>query len=204
MVIVEKNDGGFTVNTSAVVAENPVGAMAAYSATKAGLTSLDLSLGRELRKRRIAVLDARPGSAPMMSRRTRGAVTVLVLAALLSPVARDHDTFPLSTYPMFAGLRGRETTFATAVGIDRDGRVHRLSPRVIGGIDDPLVVISEVRNAIVDNRVRELCRAIAGRVDAPEVVAVEVVSERHDTVDEVSGKKSLVERTVHGRCEVSP
>ena len=58
--IARMEDGGFIANVSAVVAENPVAGMAAYSAAKAALTSLDVSLGRELRKRRITVLDARP------------------------------------------------------------------------------------------------------------------------------------------------
>lgn len=58
--IAEMENGGFIANISAVVAENPVAGMAAYSAAKAGLTSLDVSLGRELRKRRITVLDVRP------------------------------------------------------------------------------------------------------------------------------------------------
>ncbi len=53
-------EGGCIVNISAVVAENPVANMAAYSASKAALTSLDISLGRELRRRKITVLDARP------------------------------------------------------------------------------------------------------------------------------------------------
>ncbi len=58
--IAAMEDGGAIVNVSAVVAENPVANMAAYSASKAALTSLDTSLGRELRRRRITVLDARP------------------------------------------------------------------------------------------------------------------------------------------------
>lgn len=54
------DDGGFIANISAVVAENPPANMAAYSASKAALTSLDISLGRELRRRKITVLDVRP------------------------------------------------------------------------------------------------------------------------------------------------
>lgn len=50
----------FVVNVSAVVAENPVGGMAVYSATKAGLAGLDAAMARELRSARIRVVDARP------------------------------------------------------------------------------------------------------------------------------------------------
>ncbi len=52
--------GGFVVNISGVVAEQPTAGMAAYSAVKAGLSAATLALGRELRRQRITVLDARP------------------------------------------------------------------------------------------------------------------------------------------------
>jgi cyclic-di-GMP-binding biofilm dispersal mediator protein len=52
--------GGFVVHLSAVVAEGPVAGMAAYSASKAALTAADVAIGRELRRRRITLVDARP------------------------------------------------------------------------------------------------------------------------------------------------
>ena len=54
------NDGGFFVNLSGVVATQPVGGMAAYSASKAAAWAAMLAVGRELRRRRIDVIDARP------------------------------------------------------------------------------------------------------------------------------------------------
>lgn len=137
-----------------------------------------------------------------MGRGRRAVIAVVVAGALFAPVALDHDSFPLATYPMYAGARGREITFATAVGVDRQGRTHRLSPQVIGGIDDPLIVVSELRNAIADDRVPALCAGIAKRASRREVTAIEVVTERHDVVDQVRGRSSLLARTVHGRCEV--
>ncbi len=53
-------DQGFLVNITGVVAEQPVAGMAAYSAAKAGLSFATRALGKELRRRRIHVLDARP------------------------------------------------------------------------------------------------------------------------------------------------
>jgi cyclic-di-GMP-binding biofilm dispersal mediator protein len=53
-------DGGFIVNITGVVAEQPVAGMAAYSAVKAGLSAASRSLARELRRRGVHVLDARP------------------------------------------------------------------------------------------------------------------------------------------------
>ncbi|HEY5248860.1 MAG TPA: SDR family oxidoreductase [Dermatophilaceae bacterium] len=71
---------GTVVNLSAVVAEQPVPGMAAYSASKAALSAADAALARELRRVGIRVLDVRPphtntglherplhGSAPRLS-----------------------------------------------------------------------------------------------------------------------------------------
>jgi NAD(P)-dependent dehydrogenase (short-subunit alcohol dehydrogenase family) len=53
-------EGGFIAHLSAVVAERPMAGMAFYSATKAALTALDQALAKELRRRRIDVIDLRP------------------------------------------------------------------------------------------------------------------------------------------------
>lgn len=52
--------GGFIANLSAVVAEQPTAGMAMYSASKAALTALDHAVARELRRRKIDVVDIRP------------------------------------------------------------------------------------------------------------------------------------------------
>ena len=54
------SDGGFFVNISGVVATQPVAGMAAYSASKAAAWAAMTAAGRELRRRRIDVIDARP------------------------------------------------------------------------------------------------------------------------------------------------
>lgn len=51
---------GFVVNVSAVVADQPMPGMAAYSASKAALTAADRALVRELRRSKVSVLDVRP------------------------------------------------------------------------------------------------------------------------------------------------
>ncbi len=52
--------GSFVAQLSAVVAESPTAGMAAYSATKAGLSAYGKALMLELRKQGVTVLDARP------------------------------------------------------------------------------------------------------------------------------------------------
>ncbi len=51
---------GVVVSLSAVVAEQPLPGMAAYSASKAALTAADEALRRELRRRGVRVVDVRP------------------------------------------------------------------------------------------------------------------------------------------------
>jgi cyclic-di-GMP-binding biofilm dispersal mediator protein len=53
-------DGGFFVNLSGVVATQPVGGMAAYSASKAAAWAAMSAASREFRRRRIDVIDVRP------------------------------------------------------------------------------------------------------------------------------------------------
>jgi len=51
---------GTAVHLSAVVAEQPLAGMVAYSATKAALTAADTALARELKRVGVRVLDVRP------------------------------------------------------------------------------------------------------------------------------------------------
>ncbi len=53
-------EGGFIVNLTGIVAEQPVAGMALYSAVKAGLSAATRAAARELRRRGIDVLDIRP------------------------------------------------------------------------------------------------------------------------------------------------
>ncbi len=53
--------GGFILNLSGIVAEQPAAGMAGYSASKAALAAYGTALRREVRRRRITVIDARPG-----------------------------------------------------------------------------------------------------------------------------------------------
>lgn len=53
-------DGGFFVNITGVVAEQPVLHMSPYLAAKTGLSAASRALGRELKRRGLLVIDARP------------------------------------------------------------------------------------------------------------------------------------------------
>lgn len=142
-----------------------------------------------------------------MRRRWRVALTAGVLVALFVPVALDRDGLPLSTYPMYARTRSDVVGLVTANAIDSDGERIRLSLATIGSSDDPLIVAGELRSAVRSGRADQRCTRIASRVasDPPggqQVVEIEIVTERHDTVERTAGRASLLERSAHARCDV--
>ena len=128
-------------------------------------------------------------------------VVLAVLLAVLSPAVRGRDSFPLSTYPMYAETRGEVVSISTAVGVDATGHRRPLSLRAIAATDDPLIAESTVDDAIRGGRADALCALIAGRV-GPDVTRVEVVDERHDVVARALGRPSLVHRSVRASCAV--
>jgi hypothetical protein len=122
---------------------------------------------------------------------------------LVSPALRDHDSFPLSRYPIYATARPREATFVTARGERADGSASRLSIDVIARTDDPLIAASRVAGAVAAGRADELCMEIAARAPI-DLVAVVVVRERHDVVKGAKGEESLLRREQLARCAVPP
>ena len=137
----------------------------------------------------------------MIGSRRRLLALVVGIVVLVSPALREHDSFPLSTYPVYASARPREATFVTARGQGADGSTRRLSIDVIARTDDPLIAASRVADAVAAGQADELCSAIAARAPS-DIVAVLVVRERHDVVDGARGKDSLLQREELARCAV--
>jgi hypothetical protein len=136
----------------------------------------------------------------------RRLVTVAVLVVLVVPVLRNGDSFPLSTYPMYAFERPTVVSFPTAVGIEIGGASRRLDLDTIGESDDPLIVASVVRQAIRagDEAVLRLCHDIAARAAALglDLVEIDVVTERHNVVDRARDEPSLISSDLHASCPV--
>ncbi len=98
----------FVVHISAIVAETPVPALAAYSASKAALTAFDAAAARELRRAGIRLVDARPphtetgltnrplyGTAPRLP---RGLDPHDVAARIVRAIAEDETDLPSSAF----------------------------------------------------------------------------------------------------------
>ena len=101
-------DGGVIVNISGVIAEQNLPGLAAYGASKAAVRSFDEALGREARRRRIRVIDARPphtetglaeraieGQAPRMP---VGLEPDAVAATICAAIAGDVADLPSTAF----------------------------------------------------------------------------------------------------------
>ncbi len=102
------SEGGVILALSGVVAEQPMAGMAAYSASKAASAAFMTALRRELRRRRITVIDARPGhtetgladhpiegSAPAFK---QGHDPDAVVARLIEAIETDETDLPASAF----------------------------------------------------------------------------------------------------------
>ncbi len=143
------------------------------------------------------------GSAVVPTRWRRRVVVALVLFFVALPAIRNRDSYPLSTYPVYASARDRSATITTAVAVAPNGFRYRLWINAIAETDDPLIAEERVRDAIRQNRADSLCVDIVRRadLDPDDAVAIEVVTERFDVVAMTVGRDPNLERVVHARCE---
>lgn len=136
----------------------------------------------------------------------RFVVSIVVLLAIASPVIRDHDSFPLSMQPMFAAAREPTDSLSSAVGLNPDGTIERLSLRVIARTDDPLIAQSFVRDAITAGRAVDICNDIAVRVlsDASfaHITEIVIVTETLDLINFVVNDVSASTVDRHATCQV--
>jgi len=138
-------------------------------------------------------------------------VSALLLGAVAMPAFRDPfdaDSYPLSTYPMFANRRGRTNSVTSAVAISPQGEV-KVPPEYVANAETMQAfrtLSSAVRAG--GERAEALCRTIAGRLrDAsePELARaerVELISETVDAIDYLAGRAKPRDRRVHVRCPV--
>jgi hypothetical protein len=117
-------------------------------------------------------------------------VSLALIGATLWPVVRDprEDSFPLSTYPMFAWKRTTLQTYRYAVGETSTGQRRTLSPRVVGTAE-VLQALRVLERSIAGGRgaALKLCEQIAARVavddELADIVAIRMVSGTHDAID---------------------
>lgn len=131
-----------------------------------------------------------------------------LLGAVAAPAFGEpgDDSFPFSTYPMFARPKTK-TVVAFAEGLERGGRPVRLAPELVAN-DEAMQVAHTVRRAIRGGPERKaaLCQRISQRVartaalDA--IVSVRLVLGRFDSVGYFLGASEPEARTIEHECAV--
>lgn len=135
-----------------------------------------------------------------MRRLHRSLLVGLVTILVVSPLARDprSDTYPLSTYPMFAGNRGPEHEIATVVEVLVDGSTVRLTPELIAATDEPVLAAVTVGRALRDRQAAALCDEVLARLGPGRRARVQ--TERHDVVALVADGAPPLAVAVHAEC----
>lgn len=129
--------------------------------------------------------------------------TALVLSPLVTGAA---DSFPISTYPMFASPRGQPVLYAI-IGRAGDGSEQRLEPALVGSkevLQAKVLIDRSVEGGQVT--MAELCHATAARVAAMQSAralrSVEIVSRRYDPIRYFSSGPTPIEQTRLFHCKV--
>ncbi len=135
--------------------------------------------------------------------------TVIVAAslAMLWPAfgPLEADSFPLSTFPMFARHRG-QPRMHQLLGITKDGARRHLEPKHLGTSEVLQAKALIDRAARSSQRRRALCRQVAARVssdaDYDDVVRLELRSVRFDPVKYFTSGPEPVEQKRLATCRL--
>jgi hypothetical protein len=143
-----------------------------------------------------------------MSRVYAAVVSIALIAATLSPLLRKpvDDSYPLSTYPMFAWKRPTQLAMSYPIGETAGGERRYLAPYIVG-TGEVLQARAIVERAVAKGgtELKDFCARVAARVaaapDFRDVVRIRVMSGTHESIDFLVRHKLGVEyeRT---RCEV--
>jgi hypothetical protein len=128
-------------------------------------------------------------------------------AAVLSPlVSGATDSFPISTYPMFARAPGQPTLFAV-VATAADGVEQSLPPELVGSsevLQAKVLIQRSVQRG--PQAMAELCEATAARVAASDRTGglrfVDIVRRRYDPVAYFVTSTEPIERERIFRCPI--
>jgi len=131
-----------------------------------------------------------------------------VCAAVAAPALSKptSDSYPLSTYPMFAYER-QKTRLCHVDGLDRAGQRTRLPPKLVAN-DEAMQAARTIRLAVNagPERMALLCQRVAERLaqDAKfaSVVRVRVIEGRFDSLSYFLGSTEPEELVVHHECVV--
>ncbi len=131
----------------------------------------------------------------MATRLWGGLVTLILLAAVVWPLGRDPihgDSFPLSTYPMFAFKRpGARVAIDYVIATGPGGGRRHVPPELVANAE-VMQALMTVRRAVQNRHAPTLCAEVAARV------ARDRRFDAMDTVAVVFGDHRAVGYLVHG------
>jgi hypothetical protein len=135
-----------------------------------------------------------------------------VLVAVAWPALRapHDDSYPLSTYPMFAHRRGRENDATSAVAILADASEAPVPPRYVANAETMQAFYTLAR-AVGGGpgAASALCETIAQRVAVARdphlahALRIQLITERVDAIDYLAGRAKPFDRRVHASCPVT-
>ncbi len=135
------------------------------------------------------------------------ALTLILVGLVASPLAGAfaNDSFPISTYPMFATVRSSETHLSHVMLVSPDGDERVAPPSAIAN-DDVLQVQETVLQALDEGPLATvaLCERVARRVAGSGVVSVQVVTSTFDAILYYQRDREPISRQVHATCEAQP
>ena len=133
-------------------------------------------------------------------------ISIAFAAAVALPMfgSPRHDSFPLSTYPMFSGRQSPEADVPHAVAIAEDGTRRVLPPDAILN-DEVIQAFETLRQAISQGpeSTRALCERIAKRTGKPGDTTVQIVTDHYNAIRYFEGDEQPIRSTVHASCEVT-
>ncbi len=135
-------------------------------------------------------------------------VSVVFVIAVMLPVLGDtrSDSFPLSTYPMFSGLRDSIASIDHVVGFAGDGSRTVMPPESVAN-DEVLQALAIIRGAVRQGpeATERLCQQAALWVYESRwenIETVEVLTDRFDSLAYFDGDKGPMSSVLHARCVV--
>lgn len=132
--------------------------------------------------------------------------SVALLALVLAPLARERDSFPLSSYPMFSSVRTKPW-ISVVVGRDAQGEQRPIPPTLVANAE-VMQAAQTIANAVKRKQAEQLCERVATRVASEpawaDVVSIEVQSRQFDPLTYFTSDEGRTPLRVRrrARCEV--
>lgn len=132
--------------------------------------------------------------------------SVALLALTLAPLAREGDSFPLSSYPMFSSVRTKPW-ISIVVARDAQGEQRPIPPRLVANAE-VMQAAQTIGNAVRRKQAGQLCERVAARIAAEpawaDAVHVEVQSRQFDPFTYFTSEDGRTPLQVRrrARCEV--